>query len=76
MTGPAAEEAEAPWCLGRCGNRLTSEKSVTRGYGPRCWRKLHGRPVRRPRRTTPTAQPGPGQPELPYDDQLPLWNPK
>lgn len=62
-------------CLGGCGRTLTSDLSKFRKLGPDCWRKLHGRSPRRSRRTaTATAKPGPGQPELPYDDQLELWS--
>lgn len=25
----------------RCGRPLTAEKSVERGFGPVCWRKIH-----------------------------------
>jgi len=59
-----------------CGRELTDPVSIARGLGRVCWRKLHGPPGRRPRRTNPpNAGPGPGQPELPYDDQLELdWS--
>ena len=69
MTATAGEEPVT--CA--CGRELTDPVSVSRGAGPVCWRKLHGRTTRQPRRTTPpAAAPGPGQDELPYDDQLEL----
>ncbi|MFJ5151413.1 DUF6011 domain-containing protein [Streptomyces sp. NPDC088353] len=76
MTDPTGEE-EPITCLGGCGKQLTSRTSRRRGYGKDCWRKLHGRPARTPRITTPAAAvPGPGQDELPVDDQLELpWSP-
>jgi hypothetical protein len=74
MTEPAGEEPVT--CA--CGRELTDPVSVSRGAGPVCWRKLHGRTTRQPRRTAPPAaapRPGPRQPELPYDDQLELdWS--
>ncbi|MFB6955499.1 DUF6011 domain-containing protein [Streptomyces sp. NPDC056309] len=73
MTDPTGEE-EPAICLGGCGRLLTSDLSKQRGFGMDCWRKLHGRPARQPRPTTPTAtEPGPGQGELPLTDQLELW---
>jgi hypothetical protein len=74
VTEPAEEEPAV--CLGGCRHRLTSDLSKARGYGPDCWKKLHGRTARRPRTAKPpgAARPGPDQPELPYDDQLPLWS--
>ncbi|MFE9448336.1 DUF6011 domain-containing protein [Streptomyces sp. NPDC006739] len=73
VTAPPAEE-EPVRCT--CGHLLTDDLSRSRKLGPVCWRKLHGRPVRQPRRPTPAATPpGPGQAELPLDDQLPLWSP-
>ena len=72
MSTSTSSEEEPALCLGGCGKHLTSRISRARGYGPCCWRKLHGRPARRPRRTTPAAKAAPDQPELPYDE-LPLW---
>lgn len=60
-------------CLANCGKTLTSEESLARGYGKACWKKLHGTPGRT-RILPPAAEAGPGQPELPLDDQLPLWS--
>lgn len=63
-------------CLGGCGRTLTSDIARARGYGKRCWRKLHGRTARRPRLAAPRAvAPGPEQPELPLNDQLAIWSP-
>ena len=70
MTEPA--EKEPVTCA--CGRPLTDPESRSRGLGPVCWRKLHGRPGRRPRTASPAAVPGPGQDELPYADQLDLFN--
>ncbi|MFI8535401.1 DUF6011 domain-containing protein [Streptomyces aquilus] len=64
-----------PKCRAGCGKTLTSQESIERGYGQRCWEKLHGRSARRPRITTPAAAPGTGQPELPLIDQPTLWSP-
>ncbi|MFJ8345084.1 DUF6011 domain-containing protein [Streptomyces sp. NPDC094153] len=76
METRAADE-EPFHCLGGCGRTLISPVSRAQGYGPVCWRKLHGRPPRTPRTTRPSAAtPGPGQAELPADDQLELpWSP-
>lgn len=73
MTEPAEEEPVK--CA--CGRTLTDDLSKSRKTGPTCWRKLHGRTVHRPRTAKPpaAARPGPNQPELPLDDQLPLWTP-
>lgn len=60
-----------------CGRTLADPVSRSRGLGPVCWRKLHGRTTRQPRRSRPpTTGPGPGQPELPLDNQLDLWEPQ
>jgi hypothetical protein len=61
-----------------CGRPLRDPVSVARKIGPVCWRKLHGRPARRTRRTLPgpPAEPGPDQTELPLNDQLELWRPR
>ena len=73
MTPPTSSDNEPVICLGGCGRELTSRESRARGYGSDCWRKLHRRPARGPRRPTPTtAVPTEGQDELPYDE-LPLW---
>lgn len=69
MTDPAEEPVT---CV--CGRELTDPVSIARKTGPTCWRKLHGRPARRPRTTSVAGTVGPGQPELPLDDQLPLWS--
>ncbi|NUS13449.1 MAG: hypothetical protein HOY69_18945 [Streptomyces sp.] len=69
MTEPAGEEPVT--CA--CGRELTDPESRARGLGPVCWRKLHGHTARRPRGVSPAATPGPGQAELPYDDQLDLF---
>lgn len=29
-------------CCGRCGRKLTTPESVTRGIGPECWKKVQG----------------------------------
>lgn len=73
METPAADDEEPFICLGGCGHTLTSPASLARGYGSDCWHKLHGRTTPKPRRHTPTAKPGPGQDELPLQDQLELW---
>ena len=73
MGTPADDEPVI--CLGGCRRELRDPKSISRGYGPDCWDKLHGPPARRPRLTTPrTGKPGRGQPELPIDEQLDLWS--
>ena len=66
---PAAEEPVT--CA--CGKPLSDPVSRARGVGPVCWRKLHGRTTRRPRVPSPATEPGPGQDELPYADQLDLF---
>ena len=71
MTEPTGEEDGPPQCAA-C-KRALKRPSPT-GLGPVCWRKLHGRPGRRPRTASPAAVPGPGQDELPYADQLDLFN--
>ncbi|MGW4043000.1 DUF6011 domain-containing protein [Streptomyces sp. NPDC004721] len=71
MTDPTGEE-EPVTCT--CGRLLTDPESIARGLGPVCHRRIHGRPSRRPRTTSPAAEPGPGQDELPLTDQLPLWS--
>jgi hypothetical protein len=58
-----------------CGRLLRDPESRARGLGPVCHRRLHGPTARWPRTTSPDAEPGPGQDELPYDDQLTLWSP-
>lgn len=74
MTGPHDEETPVI-CLGGCRRQLRDPESVSRGYGPDCWRKLHGRPGLKPRRPAPATEAGPGQGELPLEDQLELWTP-
>lgn len=75
METPADDE-QPFLCLGGCGYTLTSDLARARGYGSRCWRKLHRPAARRPRLTTPrTTKPGLNQPELPDDDQLTIWEP-
>jgi hypothetical protein len=67
-----AAEEEPLACV--CGRLLRDPESRSRGLGPVCWQKLHGRRGRRLRVTTPPALPGPGQDELPLNDQLDLFN--
>ena len=57
-----------------CGRPLRDPVSVARGLGPVCWRKLHGRRPRRPRVVAPATEIGPGQDELPLNDQPALWS--
>lgn len=76
MKPSTISDEEPVICLGGCGYTLRSDLAKARGYGSRCWRKLHGRTIRQPRLTTPrTGKPGPNQPELPADDQLTIWEP-
>jgi hypothetical protein len=71
VTEPADED-EPPQCAA-C-HRALKHPSPS-GYGPVCERKLHGRPARRPRTTSPAAKPGLSQTELPLTDQLELdWS--
>lgn len=69
MTEPAGEEPVT--CA--CGKPLRDPISRSRGIGPVCWRKLHGRTTRQPRTTRLAADVGPGQAELPLDNQLDLF---
>lgn len=72
MTEPDDGEDEPPECAA-CHRPL--KRRSPDGLGPDCRRKLHGRTARRPRTTSAAAQAGPGQPELPYTDQLELdWS--
>ncbi|MFE9127053.1 DUF6011 domain-containing protein [Streptomyces sp. NPDC007148] len=59
-----------------CGRPLRDPVSRARGLGPVCHKRLHGTPGRRPRQATPTtAEPIPGQDELPLADCQPtLWS--
>lgn len=64
-------------CLGGCRRQLRDPESISRGYGPDCWQKLHGRPARKLRSATPATpvEPMHGQGELPLEDQLTIWSP-
>lgn len=75
METPADDE-QPFYCLGGCGNRLTSSESLATGYGRVCAER-HGIDTRTPPKLgRPTrARPGPGQDELPLTDQLDLWEP-
>ena len=68
MSDGAEEPVTCP-----CGRELTDPVSRSRGLGPVCWRKLHGRTNRRPRVPSPAAAVSAGQDELPYADQLDLF---
>lgn len=71
---PSTSSGDEPViCLGGCHHKLRDPESIARGYGPDCWRKLHGPPTRRPRIPRPTRRAVPEQPELPLADQLAIW---
>ena len=73
MKPPPSSDAEPVLCLGGCGNTLRSAKAVARGYGERCWRKLHSRPTRRHR--IRNAPPHPQAiPRVPGQTALELWH--
>lgn len=63
----AAEEPVV--CLGGCGHQLHSDLAVARGYGERCWRKLHRRTRRQHATTVRPARATAGQ--LAFDDPDP-----
>lgn len=67
---PSTSSEEPLTCLGGCGHTLHSAKARARGYGERCWRKLHRRRRRRSiRRLPPPAHPA----AIPNQLALELW---
>ena len=74
MEPSTSSDDEPVICLGGCGYTLRSDLAKARGYGSRCWRKLHGRPARGPRIPRPTSRAMADQPQLPDVDQLDLWD--
>lgn len=56
-----------------CKRRL--KHPTASGLGPVCERRLTGPPPARTRIPGPTAEPVPGQAELPLADQLAIWSP-
>jgi hypothetical protein len=75
MKPSPSSDDEPVICLGGCGYTLTSDLAKARGYGSRCWKKLHRPPARRPRIPRPISRATPTQPELPDVDQLEIWSP-